>query len=104
MNETDANFEYVTDEARFAELCSVWRELPAIGLDTEFIRTRTFYSKVGLLQIGDGSGCYLVDPLTIKDWKPFRRLLKTTQVIIHASGEDLGLLYRLLGEVPPGFV
>ena len=100
MNETDANFEYVTDEARFAELCSVWRDLPAIGLDTEFIRTRTFYSKVGLLQIGDGSGCYLVDPLTIKDWKPFRRLLKTTQVIIHASGEDLGLLYRLLGEVP----
>ncbi|MXZ32431.1 MAG: ribonuclease D [Gammaproteobacteria bacterium] len=96
----DAKYEYVSDQARFAVLCDAWSELPAIGLDTEFIRTRTFYAKVGLLQFAAESGCFLVDPLSISDWEPFRRLLSETQVIIHAAGEDLGLLHRLLGNVP----
>lgn len=96
----DAKYEYVGDQARFAKLCEAWSELPAIGLDTEFIRTRTFYAKVGLLQLAAESGCFLVDPLSISDWKPFRRLLSETQVIIHAAGEDLGLLHRLLGSAP----
>ncbi len=95
-----AKYEYVGDQARFAELCGAWSELPAIGLDTEFIRTRTFYAKVGLLQFAAESGCFLIDPLSISDWTPFRRLLSETQVIIHAAGEDLGLLHRLLGGAP----
>ena len=100
MNGAAANYEYVTDNARFGELCSLWSELPAIGLDTEFIRTRTFYAKVGLLQFGVESGCFVVDPLAVTDWDPCRRLLTDTQVVIHAAGEDLGLLYRLLGAAP----
>lgn len=96
----DASYEHVCDQARFAELCKAWRELPAVGLDTEFIRTRTFYAKVGLLQFAVESGCFLVDPLRVSDWAPFRRLLSETRVIIHAAGEDLGLLHRLLGVVP----
>ena len=99
-SEQDAKYEYVDDQARFAELCEVWSELPAIGLDTEFIRTRTFYAKAGLLQFAVESGCFLVDPLGVSDWAPFRRLLAETQVIIHSAGEDLGLLHRLLGAAP----
>lgn len=100
MSGSDENFEYVSDQARFEKLCYHWSELPAIGLDTEFIRTRTYYSKVGLLQFGDSTGCYLVDPLAVTDWEPLRRLLAATRIVIHASGEDLGLLYNLLGCVP----
>ena len=96
----DTKFEYVGDQARFTELCKAWSESPAVGLDTEFIRTRTFYAKVGLLQLAVESGCVLVDPLNIADWAPFRSLLSQTQVIIHAAGEDLGLLRRLLGVAP----
>lgn len=100
MNATDAGFEYVADQGRFAQLCDSWRELPAVGLDTEFIRTRTFYPKTGLLQFRVESGCFLVDPLKISDWEPCRRLLASTTVVIHAAGEDLGLLHHLVGSVP----
>ncbi len=100
MNRAGAKYEYVDDQTRFAELCEVWRELPAIGLDTEFVRTRTFYPRAGLLQFGVESDCFLVDPLAISDWEPCRRLLARTQVIMHAAGEDLGLLYHLLGVAP----
>ena len=95
-----AKYEYVDDQTRFAELCAIWSEMPAIGLDTEFVRTKTFYAKVGLLQFASESGCFLVDPLRISDWAPFRRLLARTQAVIHAAGEDLGLLHRLLGAAP----
>ena len=100
MTGAAANFEYITDPDRFADLCASWRGLPALGLDTEFIRTRTFYPKAGLLQFGVATQCYLVDPLLIDDWAPFRRTLAGTWVIMHAAGEDLGLLHHLLGEVP----
>ncbi len=100
MNATVASCEYVADQGRFSQLCDGWRELPAVGLDTEFIRTRTFYPKTGLLQFCVESGCFLVDPLRISDWEPCRRLLAGTTVVIHAAAEDLGLLHHLLGAVP----
>ncbi len=102
MTATAATFEYITDPDRFADLCASWRGLPALGLDTEFIRTRTFYPKAGLLQFGAAEQCYLVDPLMISDWGPCRRALAGTRIIIHAAGEDLGLLHHLLGEAPAG--
>ncbi len=100
MSGADSQYEYVKDQARFAELCALWGELPAIGVDTEFVRTRTFYPKAGLLQFGVDSDCFLVDPLSLADWTPFRRLLDSTTVIIHAAGEDLRLLYHLLAAEP----
>ena len=100
MTAANGKYEYIADEAGFARLCESWRRLPAVGLDTEFIRIRTFYPKTGLLQFTAESRCFLVDPLTIRDWTPCRELLASTPVILHAAGEDLGLLQHLLGTVP----
>ncbi len=100
MSGAGADYEYVDSQARFAELCSAWCELPAVALDTEFERERTFYAKIGLLQVAAAGRCYLVDPLRISDWEPLRRLLAVTPPIMHAAGEDLQLLHHVLGGVP----
>ena len=100
MTATLANYEYVADQDRFAQLCGDWLDSPSVGLDTEFIRTRTFYPKTGLLQFCVDSRCFLVDPLKISDWEPCRKLLAGATMVIHAAGEDLGLLQHLLGAVP----
>ncbi len=47
----------------------------AVALDTEFVRTRTYYPQLGLLQLFDGQQVSLIDPLTINDWAPMRDLL-----------------------------
>ena len=62
---------FVDDGAQFSALCQQWREAESLALDTEFVRTSTFYSNIGLLQIADLHACYLVDPLRISDWTEF---------------------------------
>ena len=62
---------YVTDDDVFSELCSQWTQKEAIGVDTEFIRTNTFYPRLGLMQVFDGEKAYLVDPQKIEHWQPF---------------------------------
>ncbi len=93
---------FVNDDQHLAELCAQWSQLSSLALDTEFMRTNTFYPKLGLLQLSDGESCFLVDPLLISDWQPFTTLLNSESVtfILHSAGEDLVLLYTSLGTVP----
>lgn len=93
---------WVDSGERLAELCERWRGQSAVALDTEFMRSRTFYPLPALVQVGDGERCYLIDNLAIDDLQPLRELLLDTAVtkIMHSCSEDLETLERLLGAVP----
>jgi ribonuclease D len=41
-----------------------------IGVDTEFVRERTYYPCPGLIQVSDPDGVTLVDPKPISDFGP----------------------------------
>ncbi len=92
----------VTDGDELAALCRRWRQQAAVALDTEFVRTNTFFPIAGLIQVGDGGGCYLVDPLAIEDLSPLADLLRDDKVtkVLHACSEDLEVLQRLMGVLP----
>ncbi|MFK7862883.1 MAG: ribonuclease D [Pseudohongiellaceae bacterium] len=100
----DANntVTYVTSNDEFNALCEKWQKLSAIAIDTEFMRTNTFYAKIGLLQIADRERIYLIDPLEIKDWDGFRNLLNSPDctIVVHSAGEDLNLLLTHIGCLP----
>lgn len=83
--------ELVVDDTRMAQLCQLWQTLPTLALDTEFIRVSTFYPRAGLIQVGDGQGTYLLDPLNIKAWQPFIDILTAPGItkIMHSCSEDL---------------
>jgi ribonuclease D len=85
-----------------AELCARWRNQASIAVDTEFMRSETFYPIAGLLQIGDGQGCYLIDPLAIHELEPLRELLLDEKVtkVLHSCSEDLEVFQRWLNLVP----
>ncbi|UZJ44894.1 ribonuclease D [Marinimicrobium sp. C6131] len=93
---------WIDQNAELAELCERWREQGAIAVDTEFMRSETFYPIAGLLQIGDGRGCYLIDPLAIDNLEPLRVLFLDPRVtkVLHACSEDLEVFQRWLGVVP----
>ncbi len=78
----------------------------AIALDTEFIRTDTFYPKPALIQIFDGQQVYLIDPLKIEDFAPLKRLLlsPTLVKVMHSCGEDMEVFSCLLGCYPKPLV
>lgn len=93
---------WIDDDAQLATLCERWREQGSIAVDTEFMRSETFYPIAALLQIGDGQGCYLIDPLAIGDLEPLRQLFVEPGVtkVLHACSEDLEVFQRWLGVVP----
>ncbi len=93
---------WIDDDASLADLCTRWSQQAAIAVDTEFMRSHTFYPHAGLIQVGDGRACYLIDPLAIKDFAPFATLMSDERVtkILHSSSEDLEVFRFLLGVIP----
>ena len=96
------DIHWIRDDASLASHCARWRQLPFVALDTEFVRVDTFYPQTGLVQVGDGRSAYLIDPLTIGDWRPLAELLADPAVVkvLHACSEDLEVLLRLTGSLP----
>ena len=93
---------WITTDSDLAKYCQLWQQQAFISLDTEFIRTSTFFPKAGLVQVADDSACYLVDPLLITDWSSFADLLDNQEVVkvFHACSEDLEVCHRLTGTTP----
>lgn len=93
---------WIDQDDQLVALCAAWQQQAAIAVDTEFMRSETFYPIAGLLQIGDGKGCYLIDPLGIKNDQPLRELMLNPAVtkVLHSCSEDLEVFQRWLGVVP----
>lgn len=96
------NYSLIDQNEQLAVVCQKARQHAAVALDTEFVRTRTYYPQLGLIQLFDGEQLVLIDPLTISDWRPFIALLSDTQVkkFLHAGGEDLEAFLHRFGVLP----
>lgn len=95
-------FHYLQSNADLAALCRDLADAEFVALDTEFIRTDTFYPIAGLIQVGVNGQLYLIDPLTIDDWAPLADLFANPDLVkvLHSCSEDLEVFQRLLGCLP----
>ena len=93
---------WINNNQSLEDYCQRWSSLDAIALDTEFIRTDTFYPQPGLIQVGTGTDIFLIDPLAIDHWEPLARLFENSSVVkvLHACSEDLEV-FKLLTETVP---
>jgi ribonuclease D len=71
-------------------------------LDTEFVRTRTLYPCLGLIQLNDGKQVSLIDPTKIDDFSALTDLLTEPSClkVLHACSEDLETFFTALKVVP----
>ena len=46
----------IEDASTLREACARWRSAPIIGIDTEFVRERTYYPLPALIQVCDADG------------------------------------------------
>ena len=95
---------FIASDADLAAACERWSGARVIGVDTEFVRERTYYPIPALVQVNDGQGVALVDPLAISDFTPFAAVMRDRSVVkvMHAWGEDLEVLELLLDDTPRG--
>jgi ribonuclease D len=109
----------VTDQAALEELCAELAEAPYITVDTEFLRERTYWPQLCLIQVarpgdgsGDGSGggadddaetAAIIDPIAGDlDLAPFFALMADERVVkvFHAARQDVEIFVHL-GDVVP---
>jgi ribonuclease D len=93
----------ITDSAALVTFCDALRGAPYIAVDTEFLRERTYYAHLCLVQIAYGEHAAAIDPLAPGlDLGPLRDLLldPATVKVFHAAGQDLEIFVQKLGAVP----
>ena len=85
------NYQLIEDQVSLNTLCEQLAKSKVLAIDTEFVRTRTLYAKLGLLQVCDGVQLALIDPLAIDDLSPFWQLMTNENItkVLHACSEDL---------------
>lgn len=96
------SYQIIQQDAQLKQLCEQARHYSVVALDTEFGRVRSYYAKLGLIQLYFGADVALIDPLTITDWQPFIALLADANVlkILHASGEDIEIFHQQFQQIP----
>ncbi|UWP93348.1 ribonuclease D [Aliiroseovarius crassostreae] len=97
----------ITTTDALAEFCARAAQHPYVTVDTEFLRERTYYSKLCLVQMavpGDAEGdAVLVDPLVDGlSLEPMYELFRDERVVkvFHAARQDLEIFFVEAGVFP----
>ncbi len=75
---------------------------PWLAMDTEFIRTQTFFPKLCLVQVATNDVLACIDPLAIADLTPLVPVLCDPQTVkvLHAAEQDIEAIVHQLGLAP----
>ena len=93
---------WVDNNEQLEELCDKWLDEPVLAVDTEFMRSQTYYPIAGLIQLNDGKANYLIDPQAITDFFPLVDVFdnKACLIFLHSCSEDLEVFQHTLGCIP----
>jgi ribonuclease D len=96
----DASFDWIDRPDQLETLIDEVLQHEAYAIDTEFLRERSYYPNLALIQINFGDRTVLIDPLVV-DVAPLKRLLESNVVaVFHAADQDLEILEMACGALP----
>ncbi|HEY3858447.1 MAG TPA: ribonuclease D [Gammaproteobacteria bacterium] len=95
-------FQYIDTPAALDALCAKLKGQPWIAVDTEFMRERTYYPELCLVQVATDEVVACIDPLALPSLKPLLEVMldPATVKVLHAARQDLEIFYNLAGRVP----
>jgi ribonuclease D len=96
----------LTTNAELKAFCNTLKDCPYITVDTEFMRERTYYARLCLLQIsGPDREAVAIDVMAgieDLDLSPVWDLFANSNIVkvFHAARQDLEIIYQLSGTLP----
>jgi ribonuclease D len=92
----------IVNEDGLAMVCERLASTDAIGLDTEFLRERTYFAQLCLLQLSVADDPVCIDTLAVTDLSPLRASLGDPRrpKVLHAARQDLEVLWPAIGRIP----
>ena len=96
------DYQLVTTDEALAEFCSLVSEASYCAVDTEFVREKTYYPLLSLIQVATEKHMACIDPLAIEDLSPLLTLLKNPDIlkVFHSPSQDLEILYQQFSTLP----
>jgi ribonuclease D len=84
------------------KLCEKLAAAGSFALDTEFVRERTFYIQLGIVQVAANGLEAVIDPNAVESLEPLYALVTDASVekVVHAGEQDFAALYEK-GEIVP---
>jgi len=71
-----------------------------LGVDTEFMREKTYFAQLCLIQISTPDAIYCVDPLVDSGQSEFWKQLLTDSWVVHSARQDIEVVYQTTDEMP----
>lgn len=97
------SMKVIDSTAALTEFCHSLQNREFITIDLEFLREKTYYAKLCLIQVGAADDAAVIDPLAEGlDLSPFVELLKNPGItkVFHSGRQDIEILYMLTGFIP----
>lgn len=90
---------YLSTKNELEQFCQQASAAKVIAVDTEFLRERTYFPKLCLVQVAAGDNIAAIDPILIDDLTPLAELFEDPSVtkVFHACGQDLEVLLDGMG-------
>jgi len=98
----ESGVHYVDTSAGIDAVISALDGVSTIAVDTEFVRERTYYSRLCLIQVAAGEDIWCLDPLTIENATELCAAIASDArvKIFHAARQDLEIFYNTTATVP----
>jgi ribonuclease D len=93
----------IDDSAQLAEFCERVAQSDFITVDTEFMRERTYWPQLCLVQVAGAGEVAGIDPLAEgMDLAPLLRLLYDERLlkVFHAARQDIEIFFHMTGRIP----
>ncbi len=71
-----------------------------LGVDTEFMREKTYFAQLCLIQISTRDDIYCVDPLVDEPQEQFWTQLLAVDWVVHSARQDIEVVYQTAGSMP----
>ena len=94
--------QYIDSAPELARFCLQLAGADWMALDTEFLREKTYYPKLCLLQIATPDSVACIDPLALDDLDPILDLVFDAGItkVMHSARQDMEIFYHLRGAAP----
>jgi ribonuclease D len=96
------NYQYLESNEQLAVFCDKINNAGYCVIDTEFVRDKTYYAVLALIQVASEKHMACIDPLAIDNFEPLVALLQNQDLIkvFHSPDQDLEILFQRFSCMP----
>lgn len=103
---TGAVNEWIDGDMALASLCAALDGASLVAIDTEFVREKTYYPQLCLIQVATREHAACIDCLAPLDLAPlFERLFRPECTwVLHSARQDLEVIWQRASRLPPRLI